>query len=401
MSKNILLLMYFGGYILFFFMPSFTSFVLLGEVFDFKLTYTFLKTESIEFILYCNIIVTFFIFIQSFFSKTYAYKNIGHKNSQFFEFLLYVLIFFYIIKSLRLILFVSEYGFLSYYTDYTELFIINLFWYIGKFYIIFYIWWFDILKINKIFLLCFSISLICILVFGFRHEAIFFLVNIIFRYQIFKKPKKIFNKKLLLVFIFLVISLQAISLFRTYNFKIENIQDVSLKTLFIGALASQNGVPVFAGLAYENIDFLSKKTNVSVLSPLLDPINRLITGHNGAHNSEYLKITKNIDHQLTYHLNSNYWLKGGGMGSSFIFESYFVFWYFGLILILLFNSYVINNIMSFNKYIRLFVCMNLFHFFYMWRSSYVFSFEAIIGFLMVITLCVLFTNTNSRKHLAD
>ena len=392
--------MYFGGYILFFFMPSFVSIVILGEVFDLKLTYTFLKTESIEFILYCNIIVTFFIFIQSFFSKTYLYKNIDHKNLQPFDFLLYVSIFFYIIKSFRLILFVFEYGFLSYYTDYTELFIINLFWYIGKFYIIFYIWWFDILKINKIFLLCFLISLISILVFGFRHEAIFFLVNIIFRYQIFRKPKNLLNKKLFLFFIFLAISLQAISLFRTYNFKIESFQDVSLKTLFIGALASQNGVPVFAGLAYENIDFLSKKTNVSVLSPFLDPINRLITGHNGAHNTEYLKITKNIDHQLTYHLNSNYWLNGGGMGSSFIFEAYFVFWYFGLILLLLFNAYVINNIMSFNKYIRLFVCMNLFHFFYMWRSSYMFSFEGVVGFLMVLTIWKLFTNAKSRKRLA-
>ena len=85
MSKNILLLMYFGGYILFFFMPSFTSFVLLGEVFDFKLTYTFLKKESIEFILYCNIIVTCFIFIQSSFAKTYAYKSIIHRSSIVFD----------------------------------------------------------------------------------------------------------------------------------------------------------------------------------------------------------------------------------------------------------------------------------------------------------------------------
>ena len=85
MSKNILLMLYFGGYILFFFMPSFASTVVLGEFFDFKLTYTFLKKESIEFILYCNIIVTCFIFIQSSFAKTYAYKSIIHRSSIVFD----------------------------------------------------------------------------------------------------------------------------------------------------------------------------------------------------------------------------------------------------------------------------------------------------------------------------
>jgi hypothetical protein len=236
--------------------------------------------------------------------------------------------------------------------------------------------------------------------FGFRHEALFFIVNIYLKYVVFKTPKKIINKKVIVVLIFIMISLQAISIFRTHNFKIENIQNLSLKTLFIGSLASQNAVPIFAGLAYENIDFLSK-SKVSVLSPLLDPINRLISGHNGAHTSDYLQVTRNIDHHLTYYLNENYWLKGGGMGSSFIFEAYFLFGYFGLILILLLNSYIINNIMIFDKYVRLFIIMNIFHLFFMWRSSYLFSFEFIIGFLMVLTLWILFTNTNSRKHLAD
>jgi hypothetical protein len=36
----------------------------------------------------------------------------------------------------------------------------------------------------------------------------------------------------------------------------------------------------------------------------------------------------------------------------------------------------------------------------MWRSSYMFSFEGLVGFLMVLTIWKLFTNAKSRKRLA-
>ena len=394
MSKNLPLFFYFSGYCVFFFVPSFSSIVIFGEFYDQKLTYSSLELNSTKFILYSNIIITIFFFVQTHFSKKFTRNMIAHQRIPIFDLILYFSVIFYTLKSARLILYVFSNGFLSFYTDYSESFAINLLWYISKFYIIFYIWWFDVLKVNRLFKYLFIVNLLVLGAFGFRNEALFFAVNIFLRLFITKPPGSLVNKKIIGGLIVLGMILQGIALLRSVDYRTQEIGDVSWRGLLIGALMSQNAVPTNAGLAFENKEYLFEKGRISVFSPILDPVDRLISGHNGAHNVEYLEVTSNIDHHLTYYLNKKYWLDGGGMGSSLVFESYAVFWYFGLLIVLTLNAYLIENIMKFNKYLRLFLCMNLFHFFFMWRSSYIISLEVIIGFLMVLVIWLGFTSSN-------
>lgn len=382
-KSNVLFLIPFLGFIIFLYFPI-VIILFTTRLTDFKLTYSEPSEGAILFLTTSLIISLFFLI----FIKTNRIKldfvN-TEKSSFFFNFLAIFSLLIILFKVLRQFIFILENGFLSIYTDYHENSVLVLLYYFSKYYLLYFLIVFD--YTNKFIfssIIFRSLYLIILLMFyfGLRYDALLWMTIVII-IKTKNRQFNILNYRYAIILFFFGILMQIIAVLRSVNYELKNLIqfDFSGNTFALSYLAnSQASTAAFIAHAYDSLDFLNK-SNASILYPISDPILRFINDCNASHNSKYLSITTNVDHILTSKLNYEYWLSGGGMGSSVIIDGLMLNKYFGLIIILFFLFIVLRYFNSYNKWFKFFILTNYFNLFWMWRGSFIPALESILGFL--------------------
>jgi oligosaccharide repeat unit polymerase len=104
----------------------------------------------------------------------------------------------------------------------------------------------------------------------------------------------------------------------------------------------------------DNRENLPKPKIGYIFEPLVFPFNYLM--HREAlaqgQSEEVVRIRENLNHRLTYHISRDYYLTGGGLGSSFVLEMY----EFGIVGVLFFSllfAMLVNKYMDSMRYSRL------------------------------------------------
>lgn len=380
---NVLYLIPFLGFLIFLYLPI-VIILFTTRLTDFKLTYSEPSEGAILYLTTSLIISLFFLI----FIKTNRIKLdfINTEKSSFvFNFIAIFSLLIILFKVLRQFLFILDNGFLSIYTDYHENSVLVLLYYFSKYYLLYFLIVFDFTKKFILSSMIFrSLYLIILLMFyfGLRYDALLWMTIVI----LIKTKNRQFNilnfRYAVILFLFGTL-MQIIAILRSVNYEFKNLIQFDFSDNLFALIYfanSQASTATFIANAYDNFDYLNK-SNASILYPISDPVIRLINNCNASHNSKYLSITTNVDHILTSKLNYEYWLSGGGMGSSVIIDGLMINKNFGLVMILIFLFIVLRYFNSYSKWFKYFILINYFNLFWMWRGSFVPALESILGFL--------------------
>jgi oligosaccharide repeat unit polymerase len=158
-----------------------------------------------------------------------------------------------------------------------------------------------------------------------------------FFYGVKLKFKKIF--KIGFIFILLIFGANTLLVHRG------DVADEAKATMSVFVLSASTSNRV-VNYYLEYRDDLPETNIPYIFEPLVFPFSYLMHREelSQGQSEEVIRIRENLNHRLTYHLNRDYYLTGGGLGSSFILEMYefgvpgLVF--FSLIFTILVNKYM-------------------------------------------------------------
>lgn len=193
---------------------------------------------------------------------------------------------------------------------------------------------------KKIFILATVVFNIVMIFHGLKGARVLILLPILFSLwfysRFYSKNKNINYFKLGSIFCIFFI-LQSLKSFRTNQ---EN--DITFENVFSYALAETGSTQKLVALYLDEKDNF-KITYPYVLEPILYPFFYVknFKVYKGGQSEELAKTRNSLNHKLSFYLNPSYYLKGNGLGSSMIAES-FQYGLLYFILIMLFFGYIIT-----------------------------------------------------------
>jgi len=128
-----------------------------------------------------------------------------------------------------------------------------------------------------------------------------------------------------------------------------------------------------------------------IFEPLIFPFiyinNRNLLSH--GQNIDTVTLRENLNHRLTYYLNENYYLSGGGLGSSYIAEAY-EFGYLGIIFFSILLSYLISLLYKYsNQRIMIFFSFYIVtHIFTIGRAEYFINMWTILKYIILYSIFI-------------
>ena len=225
------------------------------------------------------------------------------------------------------------------------------------------------------------------ILFYFWYLGNFYEINI-------KKYKKIF-------IIFSIILISFSQFYAQYRLDSSKSYDYSKILSF---LTDQGRSVSLLSLYIENKNSMPETTLGYIFEPLTFPFvyvnNRSLLSH--GQNIDTVTLRENLNHRLTYYLNENYYLSGGGLGSSYIAEAY-EFGYLGIILFSILLPYLISILYKYSdkRIVVFFSFYIVTHIFTIGRAEYFMNLWGILKYSILYVIFILILKILIKKDLKN
>ena len=213
---------------------------------------------------------------------------------------------------------------------------------------------------------------------------------------------KIDQKKYVKRFVIIAIILISFSQFYA-QYRVNSDKSYDYSKIF-SFLTDQGRSVSLISLYIENKNSMPKTSLGYIFEPLTFPFiyvfNRNLLSH--GQNVSSVLLLDNLNHRLTYYLNESYYLKGGGLGSSYIAEAY-QFGYIGIVLFSALLPYLISIVYKYSdkRIVVFFSFIIITHIFMIARAQYFINMWIILKYVMFYFIFIFILQMLINKRLQN